>query len=35
VFNNLIKRIEQGAIKPVVAQLFTLEEICDAQTLFI
>jgi NADPH:quinone reductase-like Zn-dependent oxidoreductase len=35
VFNNLIKRIEQGAIKPVVAQSFTLEEICDAQSLFL
>ena len=35
VFNNLIKRIEQGAVKPVVARLFTLEEICDAQTLFL
>ena len=35
VFNKLIKSIEQGAIKPVVAQLFALEEICDAQTLFL
>ena len=35
VFNNLIKRIEQGAVKPVVARSFTLEEICDAQTLFL
>ena len=35
VFNNLIKRIEQGAIKPVVARSFTLEEICDAQSLFL
>ncbi len=35
VFNNLVKRIEQGAIKPVVARTFTLEEICDAQTLFL
>jgi NADPH:quinone reductase-like Zn-dependent oxidoreductase len=35
VFNNLIKRIEQGAIKPVVARSFTLEEIRDAQTLFL
>ncbi|MEX1327680.1 MAG: alcohol dehydrogenase family protein [Desulfobacterales bacterium] len=35
VFNNLIKRIEQGAIKPVVARTFTLEEICEAQTLFL
>ena len=35
VFNNLIKGIEQGAIKPVVARSFSLEEICDAQTLFL
>ena len=35
VFNNLIQRIEQGAVKPVVARSFTLEEICDAQTLFL
>ena len=35
VFNNLIKRIEQGAIKPVVARLFALEEVRDAQALFL
>jgi NADPH:quinone reductase-like Zn-dependent oxidoreductase len=35
VFSNLIKRIEQGEIKPVVAQLFPLKEICEAQTLFL
>ena len=35
VFHNLIKRIEQGAIKPVVARSFALEEIRDAQTLFL
>ena len=35
VFNNLIKHIEQGAIKPIVAQSFSLEEICDAQTMFL
>ncbi len=35
VFNNLIKRIEQGDIAPVVAQSFALEEIRDAQTLFL
>jgi len=35
VFNNLIKRIEQDAISPVVAQSFALEEIRDAQTLFL
>jgi NADPH:quinone reductase-like Zn-dependent oxidoreductase len=34
VFDRLIKRIELGAIKPVVARSFTLEEIRDAQTLF-
>ena len=35
VFNILIKRIEQGTIKPIVAQSFSLEEICDAQTMFL
>jgi NADPH:quinone reductase-like Zn-dependent oxidoreductase len=35
VFKNLINRIEQGTIKPVVAQSFALEEIRDAQTLFL
>jgi len=35
VFSNLIKRIEQGAIAPVVARSFALEEIRDAQSLFI
>jgi len=35
VFNNLINRIEQGTIKPVVARSFPLEEICVAQTLFL
>jgi NADPH:quinone reductase-like Zn-dependent oxidoreductase len=35
VFKNLIKCIEQGAIKPVVANSFALEEIRDAQTLFL
>jgi NADPH:quinone reductase-like Zn-dependent oxidoreductase len=35
VFNRLIKRIEQGAIKPVVARSFTLKEMRDAQTLFL
>ena len=35
VFSKLIKRIEQGAIAPVVAQSFALEEIRDAQTLFL
>jgi NADPH:quinone reductase-like Zn-dependent oxidoreductase len=35
VFNKLIKRVEQGTIKPVVARSFTLEEICDAQRLFL
>lgn len=34
VFKNLIGRIEQGAISPVVAQVFALEEIRDAQTMF-
>jgi len=35
VFKNLIKRIEQREIKPVVARLFALEEIRDAQALFL
>jgi NADPH:quinone reductase-like Zn-dependent oxidoreductase len=35
VFNNLIKCIEQGAIEPVVARSFALEEIRDAQTFFL
>jgi len=35
VFSNLIKHIEQGVIKPIVAQSFSLEEICDAQTMFL
>ena len=35
VFKNLINRIEQGTIKPVVAQSIALEEIRDAQTLFL
>lgn len=35
VFNNLIRRIEQSTVKPVVAHSFTLEEICKAQTLFL
>jgi len=34
VFNILIKRIEQGTTKPILAQSFPLEEICDAQTMF-
>lgn len=35
VFHNLISRIEQGTVRPVVAQSFNLEEICEAQTLFL
>jgi len=35
VFKNLIGRIEQGVIKPLVAQTFSLAEIWDAQTLFL
>jgi NADPH:quinone reductase-like Zn-dependent oxidoreductase len=30
----MINRIEQGAISPVVARAFALEEIRDAQTMF-
>ncbi len=35
VFSNLIERIEQDAIKPVVARSFALEEIRDAQIFFL
>ena len=34
VFNNLIMRIEQGTIKPLVARSFALENIGDAQLFF-
>ena len=34
VFDNLVHLIEQGAILPVVARSFDLEQICDAQTMF-
>jgi NADPH:quinone reductase-like Zn-dependent oxidoreductase len=29
------KHIEQGMVKPIVAKSFSLEEICDAQTMFL
>ena len=35
VFGNLVRTIEDGSIKPVVAHTFPLEEICAAQTLFL
>ena len=35
VFGNLIKHIENGSIKPLVAQAFALEEIRQAQSLFL
>lgn len=35
VFGNLIQHIESGAIKPLVAQIFALEEIREAQSLFL
>ncbi len=35
VFENLIRTIEQGRISPVVARSFDLEEIHDAQKMFI
>ena len=35
VFNNLIRRIEQGEITPIVANTFSLEEIQKAQTFFL
>jgi NADPH:quinone reductase-like Zn-dependent oxidoreductase len=34
VFKHLIEHIEQGGLKPVVARSFALEEIRDAQTVF-
>jgi NADPH:quinone reductase-like Zn-dependent oxidoreductase len=35
VFRSLIKRIEQGAISPLVAHTFPLEDISDAQVMFL
>ncbi|MBT8352330.1 MAG: zinc-binding dehydrogenase, partial [Deltaproteobacteria bacterium] len=35
VFHNLISRIEEGTVRPVVAHSFNLKEICEAQTLFL
>lgn len=35
VFANLIRRIEDGSVKPLVAQTFALEEIKAAQALFL
>jgi NADPH:quinone reductase-like Zn-dependent oxidoreductase len=35
VFNNLISRIEQGTVKPVVAHSYPLEKIYEAQTQFL
>lgn len=34
VFANLIRRIEAGDIKPLVAQSFALEQMREAQTQF-
>jgi NADPH:quinone reductase-like Zn-dependent oxidoreductase len=34
VFSNLVRRIEAGDIKPLVAQTFPLDQIRDAQTQF-
>ena len=34
VFSNLVRRIEAGDIKPLVAQTFRLDQIRDAQTQF-
>jgi NADPH:quinone reductase-like Zn-dependent oxidoreductase len=34
VFENLVRRIESGAIQPLVAQTFPLDHICEAQTHF-
>ena len=35
VFEALVKRIESGAIKPLVAAEFPLEEIVSAQEMFL
>ncbi len=35
VFSNLIRRIEQDFIKPIIARTFALEEICEAQLFFL
>ncbi len=35
VFQNLINLIERGAVSPVVAKTFDLNEICEAQTEFL
>jgi NADPH:quinone reductase-like Zn-dependent oxidoreductase len=35
VFQNLISRIEQGSVSPIVARTFDLEKIRDAQTAFL
>jgi NADPH:quinone reductase-like Zn-dependent oxidoreductase len=34
VFSNLVRRIEAGDIQPLVAQVFPLDQIREAQTLF-
>jgi len=34
VFGNLVRRIEKGAVVPIVARSFALEEIRDAQSFF-
>jgi NADPH:quinone reductase-like Zn-dependent oxidoreductase len=34
VFGNLIKRIETGAIKPLVAETYALKDITSAQQAF-
>ena len=35
VFQNLVRRIEQGTVSPIVAHTFALEQIGDAQTEFV
>jgi NADPH:quinone reductase-like Zn-dependent oxidoreductase len=35
VFRNLITRIEQGTVKPIIARSFSLAEICEAQLFFL
>jgi len=35
VFPNLIKHIEDGSIRPLVSQVFSLDKIVDAQKAFL
>ena len=35
VFDGLVRRIEQGEVKPLVAAVFALDQIVEAQKLFL